>query len=289
MHPSTLYQRIVRLGWPVALALSLRPASPSLVGRVSRLLRAGGQCLAGVREKPRSNSGLEESGMRNDKETQKVRVKNAVVKLQRDAPPETAGADIEKCVNDAFDFFGNRVVSDSDILEICFLMILRVIEPLADEDLKTLKAAWDLHPEIKTLLELKEKVFGYVETPKSSLETGSPKSSTGLGIMTPDPLCKMLGAGYMRFASPFGIRGVARESANRVDFVVVVLDQEDKNHFRAFIRHCQAAYHTICVWEVWNDAIIAGLRRYGFQQALKTEQFDKVFRGWRWDRGELTN
>jgi len=108
--------------------------------------------------------------------------------------------------------------------------------------------------------------------------------------MTPCPSAEILGPGYMRFASPFGVKGVARESADRVDFVCLVLDEEGKGNFRAFIRHCQATYRTICVWEVWNHAIAAVLQRHGFQQALalESEQFGEA-RGWRWDRNELTN
>jgi hypothetical protein len=231
--------------------------------------------------------------MKNDDETRKIRIKNILVEFQRDAPPETAGVDIEKCVNEAFDFYGNRVVSDRDLLDICFLVILRTIEPLAREFLDSLKRAWALHPEIENLDELKRKHCDYkvprparvVKTPKSSLKTESPKSSTGLGIMTPCPPAEMLGPGYMSFASPFGVKGVARESTDRVDFVC--LDAR-KGNFRAFIRHCQATYRTICVWEVWNHAIAAALRRHGFQQALESEQFSE-FRGWRWDRNELTN
>jgi hypothetical protein len=85
--------------------------------------------------------------MRNDKETQKVRVKNFLINFQLDAPSETAGVDIEKCVNDAYDFFGNRVVSDRDILDICFLMIIRIVEPLAREYIDSRKRAWARHPE----------------------------------------------------------------------------------------------------------------------------------------------
>jgi len=96
-------------------------------------------------------------------------------------------------VNEAYDFFGNRVVSDRDILDMCFVMIIRIIEPLAREYIDSRKRAWAQHPEIETLPELERKHFGYVDTPKPSLETESFKSSTGLGIMTPYPLGEMLG------------------------------------------------------------------------------------------------
>jgi hypothetical protein len=118
-------------------------------------------------------------------------------------------------------------------------------------------------PGIKTLLELERKRFGYVDTPKPTLETESRKSPAGLGIITPDPMVKMLGPGYMRFASRFGIKGAARESANRVDLLAVVSDEEGTGHFQAFIHHCQANYDTICVWEVWNSTLGGVLRRYG--------------------------
>ena len=227
--------------------------------------------------------------MQNDRDAQKARVKNFLINFQRGAPPETAGVDIEKCVNEAYDFFGNRVVSDRDILDMCFLMIIRIIEPLAREYIDSRKRAWAQHPEIKTLPELERKHFGYVDTPKPSLETESPKSSAGLGIITPDPMVKMLGPGYMSFASPFGIKGAARESANRVDLLALASDGEGTGHFRAFIRHCQATYDTVCVWEVWNNALRAALRRYGFQPAWDADQLDMLLRGWRWDRSELTS
>jgi len=115
--------------------------------------------------------------MNNDEETRKLRIKNILVGFQRDAPPETAGVDIEKCVNDAFDFFGNRVVSDRDLLEICFYMIQRTVEPAARELIDSLKRAWELHPEIETLAELGERILldkprnaRVVETPKSGLK-----------------------------------------------------------------------------------------------------------------------
>ena len=65
-------------------------------------------------------------------------------------------------------------------------------------------------------------------------------------------MVKMLGPGYIRFASPFGINGAAKESANRVDLLAVASAEKGTGHFRAFIRHCQANYDTICVWEVWD-------------------------------------
>ena len=227
--------------------------------------------------------------MQNDREAQQIRVKKVLINFQRGAPPETAGVDIEKCVNEAYDFFGDRVVSDGELLDICFLMIIRIIDPLARKFIDSRKSAWTQHPEIKTLGELEKKHFGYLDIQKLSLETASPKLSPGLGIITPDPMLKMLGPEYMRFASPFGIEGGARESANRVDLVAVGSDEEGTGHFRAFIRHCQANYATICVWELWDDALSAVLRRYGFQPALETDQFESMVRGWRWDRSELTN
>jgi hypothetical protein len=139
-------------------------------------------------------------------------------------------------VNEAYDFFGKRVVPDRDILDICFLMIIRIIDPLAREYIDSRKRAWAQHPEIETLRELERKHFGYVDTPKPSLETESPKSSAGLGIITPDPMVKMLGPGYMRFASPFGINGAARESANRVDLLGDAgLWAEPRNAFAWFL------------------------------------------------------
>jgi hypothetical protein len=111
--------------------------------------------------------------MQNDKETQKIRVKNFLINFQRGAPPETAGADIEKCVNEAYDFFWNRVVPDRDILDVCFLMIIRITDPFARGYIESRKKVWAQHPEIETLRELERKHFVYVGTPKPNLETES--------------------------------------------------------------------------------------------------------------------
>jgi hypothetical protein len=54
MNPSTLYQRIVWMGWPIPLALNLRPASPRLVGHISRLVRAARQCLAELQKQQKA-------------------------------------------------------------------------------------------------------------------------------------------------------------------------------------------------------------------------------------------
>ena len=164
-------------------------------------------------------------------------------------------------MNEAYDFFGNRVVPDRDILDMCFLMIIRIIEPLAREYIESRKRAWAQHPEIKTLRELEREHFVYVDTPKPNLETESPSSSAGLGIITPDPIVRMLGPGYMHFASPFGIKGVARESANRVDLLAVASVAEGTSHFRAFTHHCQATM-TPFVFGRFGTMLRAALRRY---------------------------
>jgi hypothetical protein len=62
-------------------------------------------------------------------------------------------------VNEAYDFFGDRVVSDRELLDICFLMIIRIIDPLAREFIDSRKSAWAQHPEIKTLGELEKKAL----------------------------------------------------------------------------------------------------------------------------------
>jgi hypothetical protein len=49
--------------------------------------------------------------MQNDKEAQKIRVKKVLINFQRGAPPETAGVDVANCVNNAYNFVGNRVVA----------------------------------------------------------------------------------------------------------------------------------------------------------------------------------
>ena len=62
---------------------------------------------------------------------------------------------------------------DRDILDICFLMIIRITDPLAREYIESRKKAWAQHPKIETLRELERKHFVYVATPKPNLETES--------------------------------------------------------------------------------------------------------------------
>jgi hypothetical protein len=50
IHESTVCYCIDYYGWHVALALSLRPASPSLVGRIRRLVRAARHCLTDLQK-----------------------------------------------------------------------------------------------------------------------------------------------------------------------------------------------------------------------------------------------
>ena len=62
--------------------------------------------------------------MKNDKKTQKVRIKNVLLRFLDNFlldGAETVG-DIVKGVDDGYDFAGNRVLSDRDMLEICFLV-----------------------------------------------------------------------------------------------------------------------------------------------------------------------
>ena len=96
-------------------------------------------------------------------------------------------------------------------------------------------------------------------------------SCVGLGTITPDPMGELLGTGYMRFESPFGVHGPAKEFSDRVDLLAVVSEEQGRGYFRAFIRHLQATYHTVCVWEVWNATLGDVLRRYGFRPAWEAD------------------
>ena len=107
----------------------------------------------------------------------------------------------------------------------------------------------------------------------------SSQTSAGLGIVTADPMGEVLGTGYKRFESPFGVNGLAKESSERVDILALVSDEEGKGHFRAFIARCLAIHHTVCVWEVWNPILGAALRRYGFRPAWETDRFGDVLSG----------
>jgi hypothetical protein len=98
-------------------------------------------------------------------------------------------------------------------------------------------------------------------------------------LWTPDPAGVILGTGYFRFETPFGVQGLARFACddNELDILAVVSEQQGKGQFRNFLNHSKECFESISVWEVWN------LIHYGFEPATRIEK-GETLNGWRWSR-----
>src|SRR5213596_3527911 len=106
-----------------------------------------------------------------------------------------------------------------------------------------------------------------------------------LGVLTHDPVGMVLGTGYMRFSSPFGIDGLVRtHSKNKIEFLAVVSLHEGKGNFHRFIDACKERYETICIWHDWNPAIGQMAKRWGFKPETQMECCGEMVSGWQWDR-----
>lgn len=106
--------------------------------------------------------------------------------------------------------------------------------------------------------------------------------SAVLGIMEPDPISMELGTGYLRFHSPCGVRGLAKENKGRLDILAVESQTPGTGEFKAFIEGCKAQYSIICVWLTWNPLVGPILERWGFRRVTEWH-IDENIEGWRWD------
>jgi hypothetical protein len=105
-----------------------------------------------------------------------------------------------------------------------------------------------------------------------------------LGTVEPDQVGQILGTGYMRFASPIGLCGLAKWSDERLDLLAVDAHPPGQGQFRAFIAAAKQVYKTICVWEDWNPVVGEALARYSFQRETEIQGDGEVLTGWRWDK-----
>jgi hypothetical protein len=106
-----------------------------------------------------------------------------------------------------------------------------------------------------------------------------------LGKTEPDAAAVLLGTGYWRFESPYGIDGLFKEEDdNRLNLLMVIANDPGKGHFRTFMRAMMANYKTICVWSIWNQALEAALIRYGFTPETEILSTGEAVEGLRWDK-----
>ena len=107
---------------------------------------------------------------------------------------------------------------------------------------------------------------------------------TVLGYRFPDPISSLLGTGYEKFRSPTGLNGLAKDSDERLDLLVVDATIPGTGQFRTFIEKAKLEYETICVWEVWNKDLRPILERYGFFPYHETDpDTDEPLEGYRWN------
>lgn len=102
-----------------------------------------------------------------------------------------------------------------------------------------------------------------------------------LGETIPDPVGVMLGTGFLRFCSPCGLEGLAKENGRELVILAVSATYPGNGQFRTFISEAKAQYERIVILEVMNDWLGAVLQRYGF--ACSDEWFDgERMQVWRW-------
>jgi hypothetical protein len=100
-----------------------------------------------------------------------------------------------------------------------------------------------------------------------------------------DPIGVLLGTGFYRFDTPFGISGLARlRTGGTLDVLAVIAEAPGKGQFRKFIDAAKATFNTVSVWEDWNPIIGDSLSRYGFHRDSIEEADGERNKGWSWPR-----
>lgn len=105
-----------------------------------------------------------------------------------------------------------------------------------------------------------------------------------LGRLEVCPIGQILGTGYWRFFSPWGIDGLAKWQEDRLDLLAVAANAPGRGHFREFIKQAQKRFRTICIWHDMNPIVAPMLVRYGFAAETEIQGDGEVVPGWRWDR-----
>ena len=95
--------------------------------------------------------------------------------------------------------------------------------------------------------------------------------SATLGQITPSPAADILGTGYSRFVSPFGIDGLCRTDGRRLDLLAVIANQPNTGQFREFMEAAKQEFDEIGIWDILNPELNPVLERYGFMPAAMTD------------------
>lgn len=96
-----------------------------------------------------------------------------------------------------------------------------------------------------------------------------------------DWAAQVLGTGYWRFKSQWGVAGLMKWREGRLDLLAVHSQKPGSGQFRQFMRQAKAIHFTICVWVVWNDDLATILKKYGFRFSINED--DEKCVGYRWD------
>lgn len=97
-----------------------------------------------------------------------------------------------------------------------------------------------------------------------------------LGVMRPHPVSVLLGTGYLEFASPLGVYGLAKRNGNGVNFLAVCAEHQGRGDFRRFVEACKETFAWLRIVEVCNKELAAALERYGFKAERWTDKGETV-------------
>lgn len=99
----------------------------------------------------------------------------------------------------------------------------------------------------------------------------------------PDPVGEILGTGYWRFVTPFGIDGLAKWTHDRIDVLAVGAYRPGRGAFRTFIEQVKKHFDSVYLWHIMNPLMHGILTGYGFTEAEQVEGGEKM-KGYKWER-----
>lgn len=109
-----------------------------------------------------------------------------------------------------------------------------------------------------------------------------PSSCSGFfDFWKPDPVGVILETGYRKFRHRSGIEGLAKVTGDMLEILAVFATVQGTGQFRQFIAEAKERFATVIVWEDWNPAVGAALKRYGFDRHGRIEPDGEQLVGWR--------